>query len=53
MITLWFVKVASLSIRLKTDFFIVNEKFQVDTFASVYKHLTGKEVTFEFPEPLF
>lgn len=26
---------------------------KTDTFASVYKKLTGKEVTFEFPEPLF
>lgn len=25
--------------------------FQVDTFQSVYKKLTGREVTFEFPEP--
>ena len=25
--------------------------FQTDTFAAVYKKLTGKEVTFEFPEP--
>lgn len=25
--------------------------FQVDTFASVYRKLTGREVTFEFPEP--
>lgn len=24
---------------------------QIDTFASVYKKLTGREVTFEFPEP--
>jgi len=23
----------------------------VDTFAAVYKKLTGREVTFEFPEP--
>lgn len=33
-----------------------NERFvfivsQVDTFAAVYKKLTGREVTFEFPEP--
>uniref|UniRef100_A0A914R9P4 40S ribosomal protein S7 n=1 Tax=Parascaris equorum TaxID=6256 RepID=A0A914R9P4_PAREQ len=27
--------------------------FQVDTFSAVYKHLTGKDVAFEFPEPLF
>nr|ACV20969.1 small subunit ribosomal protein 7 [Myctolaimus sp. RS5442] len=26
---------------------------KVDTFTSVYKNLTGKDVTFEFPEPLF
>lgn len=26
---------------------------KVDTFAAVYKKLTGREVTFEFPEPLF
>lgn len=26
--------------------------FQTDTFAAVYKKLTGKEVTFEFPEPI-
>nr|AHW80360.1 ribosomal protein [Levipalatum texanum] len=26
---------------------------KVDTFASVYKSLTGKDVAFEFPEPLF
>lgn len=26
---------------------------KTDTFAVVYKKLTGKEVTFEFPEPLF
>lgn len=24
--------------------------WQVDTFASVYKQLTGRDVTFEFPE---
>ena len=24
---------------------------QVDTYGAVYKKLTGKEVTFEFPEP--
>ncbi|XP_054153825.1 40S ribosomal protein S7-like [Oppia nitens] len=26
---------------------------KTDTFTAVYKRLTGKEVTFEFPEPLF
>lgn len=26
---------------------------KIPTFESVYKKLTGKEVTFEFPEPLF
>nr|ACV20974.1 small subunit ribosomal protein 7 [Diplogasteroides magnus] len=30
-----------------------NVEHKVDTFGYVYKHLTGKEVTFEFPEPLF
>nr|ACV20966.1 small subunit ribosomal protein 7 [Diplogasteroides sp. 1 RS5444] len=30
-----------------------NVEHKVDTFAYVYKQLTGKEVTFEFPEPLF
>ena len=28
-----------------------NIEHKTDTFASVYKKLTGKEVTFEFPEP--
>jgi len=28
-----------------------NIEHKVDTFAAVYKHLTGKRVTFEFPEP--
>lgn len=30
-----------------------NIEHKTDTFARVYKKLTGKEVTFEFPEPLF
>uniref|UniRef100_A0A0N5ANZ0 40S ribosomal protein S7 n=1 Tax=Syphacia muris TaxID=451379 RepID=A0A0N5ANZ0_9BILA len=30
-----------------------NVEHKVDTFASIYKQLTGKEVTFEFPDPLF
>nr|AGR45374.1 small subunit ribosomal protein 7 [Sudhausia crassa] len=30
-----------------------NVEHKVDTFSSVYKHLTGKDVSFEFPEPLF
>jgi len=28
-----------------------NIEHKVDTFAAIYKRLTGKEVTFEFPEP--
>ena len=30
-----------------------NVEHKVDTFAGVYKHLTGKDVHFEFPDPLF
>lgn len=30
-----------------------NVEHKVDTFISLYKYLTGKTVTFEFPEPLF
>lgn len=28
-----------------------NIEHKTDTFASIYKKLTGREVTFEFPEP--
>merc|ERR1712113_1214783 len=30
-----------------------NIEHKTETFASVYKKLTGEEVTFEFPEPIF
>jgi len=30
-----------------------NVEHKVDTFTAVYKHITGKDVVFEFPEPLF
>lgn len=30
-----------------------NVEHKIDTFMSVYKKLTGKAVTFEFPESLF
>ncbi|XP_053203057.1 40S ribosomal protein S7-like [Panonychus citri] len=30
-----------------------NIEHKTDTFAAIYKKLTGKEVKFEFPEPLF
>jgi hypothetical protein len=34
-----------------TNFVSILFNFQVDTFTSVYKKLTGRDVTFEFPEP--
>nr|ACV20973.1 small subunit ribosomal protein 7 [Koerneria sp. RS1982] len=30
-----------------------NVEHKTDTFSQIYKNLTGKDVTFEFPEPLF
>ncbi|VDN86876.1 unnamed protein product [Brugia pahangi] len=30
-----------------------NVEHKVDTFSAIYKHLTGKDIAFEFPEPLF
>jgi len=30
-----------------------NIEHKIDTFAGVYKRLTGKEVVFEFPDPIF
>ncbi|EFO15397.1 30S ribosomal protein S7e [Loa loa] len=30
-----------------------NVEHKMDTFSAIYKHLTGKDIAFEFPEPLF
>lgn len=45
-----------LELRKTLSIFEINPMFlflllQVDTFTSIYKKLTGREVTFEFPEP--
>jgi small subunit ribosomal protein S7e len=32
---------------------LTNVEHKLDTFTAIYKHLTGKDVSFEFPEPLF
>ena len=41
-----------LHIRVKyLNFKFFHTFFQTDTFAAVYKKLTGKDVNFEFPEP--
>lgn len=32
---------------------LTNLEHKVDSFSAVYKQLTGKDVVFEFPEPLF
>nr|ACV20975.1 small subunit ribosomal protein 7 [Acrostichus sp. RS5083] len=32
---------------------LTDVEHKVDTFTSVYKQLTGKDVSFEFPEPIF